>query len=200
MDCLLAYCQEAWTIPKRFKGNSAAMGFFPEFLIFEIVKQCLEKKHSFNFRQTDRSQISNGRMETAYFVDEHEAPKRLLVQGLKIRENDYGFPLTDYQHDVTYMVKDGNWRVKAIIEVKGFFKSTSMNGDFHRLETAEKKYPKTDDCVFAFVGFIRSEDLSKPSKATICPFVMRKNHFVVLPGGIDSEIGNSSLERLLDRL
>lgn len=182
MDCLLAYYQEAWKVPKRFKGNSAAMGFVPEFLIFETVKQHLKKKYKSNFNIKDRTKTSGGLTETAYFVDEPEA-RHLLVQGLRIGANEHGFPPTDCQHDVAYMVKDGIWKAKAIIEVKGYYESASLKGDIEKLENAEKKYSKTDDCALAFVGFIRSSEVSRPAKAVIRPFVAKKKPLLYIPGG-----------------
>ena len=199
MDCLLAYYQEAWKVPKQFKGNSAAMGFVPEFLIFETVKQHLEAKYGVNFSPLDRGRISGGQTETAYFVDGPE-PKRLLVQGLKIGKNDHGFPPTDFQHDITYMVKKGIWRVKALVEVKGYFESASLKGDLEKLENAEKNYVLADDPVFAFVGFIRSPELSRPARRIIGSFVEKGNNLFISPGGVDPEIKNSPLRSLLDRL
>lgn len=199
MDCLLDYYRQAWTVPKEFKGNSTAMGFVPEYLIFEIVKQYLEKKYGFAFRSEIRSRTSS-HIETLYFVDESKEPNRLLVQGLRIGANEHGFHQTDCQHDITYQVKYGNWQVKAIIEVKGFFETTSLRGDIIKLESAEKKYKKTEDCLFCFLGFIKSENLSSPSKEVIRSFVRQNNHFFISPGEINPDIGNSSLKDLLDNL
>lgn len=199
MDCLLAYYQEAWKVPKEFKGNSVAMGFVPEFLIFETVRQHLEAKYGVNFSPLDRGRISSGQTETAYFVDGPE-PKRLLVQGLRIGKNEYGFPPTDFQHDITYVVKNGIWRVKALVEVKGYFESTSLKGDLEKLENAEKTYSLAEDPIFAFIGFIRSSELSKPVRRIIGSFVEKGNNLFISPGGVDPEIKISTLRVFLDRL
>jgi len=199
MDCLHAYYQEAWKLPKQFKGNSAAMGFVPEFLVFETVKQYLEAKYAVNFRPLDRGRISGGQTETAYFIDGPE-PKRLLVQGLRIGKNEHGFPPTEFQHDVTYMVKNGIWRVKALVEVKGYFESASLKGDLEKLENAEKTYSLAEDPVFAFVGFIRSSELSRPARRIIGSFVEKGNNLCISPGRVDPEIKNSAFRNFLDRL
>jgi len=199
MDCLHAYYQAAWKIPKQFKGNSAAMGFVPEFLVFETVKQYLEAKYGINFRPLDRRRISSGQTETAYFVDGPER-KRLLVQGLRIRKNEHDFPPTSFQHDITYMVKDDIWRVKALVEVKGYFESASLEGDLEKFKNAEKTYSLTEDPLFAFVGFIRSSELSKPARRIIGSFVEKGNNLFISPGGVDPEIQNSTLRSFLDRL
>lgn len=199
MDCLQAYYQQAWKVPKQFKGNSAAMGFVPEFLIFETVKQYLEAKYGVKFSPLDRGRISSGQTETAYFVD-GPVPKRLLVQGLKIGKNEHGFPPTDFQHDITYMVKKDIWMVKALVEVKGYFESTSLKGDLEKLENAEKNYVLADDPVFAFVGFIRSSELSRPARKIIGSFVEKGNNLFISPGGVDPEIKNLALRSFLNRL
>ena len=196
MKSLHAYYERAWTVPKNFKGNSSGMGFVPELLVFEAVRQHLEKKYGFSFSGSSRSMTSDNRTETAYFVDGNE-PTRLLVQGLRIRSNPYGYPPTDFQHDVTYLVKDTTWKVKAVIEVKGYFESSSLKGDIDKLEHAEKSYPNADEALFAFIGFA---SLSGPARAIIRPFAEKKSHYIVLPGICDPAIGIIKLEDLLDKL
>jgi len=199
MDCLKSYYDGAWSVPKEYKGNSGAMGFVPEFLIFDTVRQYLEKKYDLAFQKEERTRTA-GQIETVYFVDDPENPKRLLVHGLRIRRNPFGFLLTDYQHDITYAIREGDWKVKTVVEVKGFFDGPSLRADLGKLEAAEREYSKTDDCSFAFVGFIPSSNLSSSVKRTIQQFRTGENHGVILPGAIDPELGNSRLEDLLGRL
>jgi hypothetical protein len=199
MDCLKAYYDGAWSVPKKYKGNSGAMGFVPEYLVFETVRQYLEKKYGIAFRKKERTYTA-GQVETFYFVDDLADPQRLLVHGLRIRRDSFGFPPTDYQHDITYAVREGEWRVKAVVEVKGFFDGPSLRADLGKLEAAERKYSKADDCSFAFVGFIPSSNLPGPMKENIKRFVARRNHSVVLPGAVDPELGNTRLEDLLGKL
>jgi len=200
MDYLRNYYVQAWKVPKIYKGNSSGMGFVPEFLIFEVVKKHLENKYKIKFKILERTRISSDFLETAYFIDNDIDPKFLLIQGVKIRENKFGFPLTNYQHDVTYAVKDGTWKIKAVFEVKGYYESSSLKGDIDRLVYAENNYVRVEDCVFAFVGFIRSSEISKPAKERIRDFVNGKNHFFISPGEIILDVGNTSLEKVLDRI
>jgi hypothetical protein len=196
MDCLYDFYFQAWKVPKPFKGNSSGMGFVPEYLIFEIVKQYLEKKYDFVFRPVPRSYTGN-QEETFYFLDKPEEPRRLLVQGLKIGEDEHRFHKTNAQHDITYQVKEGEWRIKAIIEVKGFVDFPSLRDDLKKLQDASSS---NNDCLFAFIGFNMPGTSSELLIDLIDVFTGKKNHFLILPGEPRPGINISSLKTFLENL
>jgi len=202
MDGLNKYCQEAWAIPKDFKGNSSNMGFVPELLIFEALKQKLEEKYQIILKPKVRKQTAE-KTETCYFVDKADNPCRLLVQGLRIAKGEDlsgALPPTSYAHDITYLIKGITWKVKSVVEVKGFFDVTSLTADLNKLMHAETNYQKTEDYVFAFVGFSTNEPLSESVRKALIRFVGRKNSFLILSGPKNPEIRNSTLNEFFDKL
>jgi len=196
MNRLLDYYHQAWKVPKTFKGNSSGMGFVPEYLIFEIVKQYLEKKNKFNFHPVPRSYTGN-QEETYYFLDNPAEPHRLLTQGLKIREDANRFYKTNSQHDITYQVKEAEWQNKAIIEVKGFVDFPSLRDDLKKLQAADLD---NKDCLFAFIAFNMPGVSSESLTDLIEIFTEKKNHYFVLPGEPPPGIKISSLKTLLENL
>lgn len=196
MERLREHYIQAWVAPKKFKGNSSGMGFLPEYLIFETVKQYIEKKHGILFHPVPRTYTGN-QEETFYFLDEPGEPRRLLVQGLRINDDPYHFHPTKYQHDITYQVRDGEWKVKAIIEVKGFVDFPSLRDDLKRLQEAEIE---SKESLFAFVGFNMPGMPPESFADYLEVFTENKNHFIILPGNPPPGIKISRLEDLLDNL
>lgn len=196
MARLREYYTQAWVAPKKFKGNSSGMGFVPEYLIFETIKQYLEKMHEILFHPVPRTYTGN-QEETFYFLDKPGEPRRLLVQGLRVNDDQNHFHPTKYQHDITYQVKDGEWKVKAIVEVKGFVDFPSLRDDLKRLQDAESE---NKESLFAFVGFNMPGMPPESFADYLEVFTEKKNHFIILPGEPPPGIKISSLEDLLDNL
>jgi hypothetical protein len=90
-------------------------------------------------------------------------------------------------------------RVRAVVEVKGDFESSIMNDDFQKMAEIEKNPGKVKDCSYAFVGFSQ-ERLSIPARRIEPELIKRPNHFLILPGVLDSEVGNKTLKEFLDSL
>ena len=200
MECLKAFQKAAWDIPKKFKGNSAQLGFIPEYLVFELMKQVVEKKMGFEFKRESRTRLADKREETAYFVDRSDNPSKVLIQGLKIAKEKWDLPLTQYQHDVTYMVLKEGWKARAVVEVKGFFDKPSLEADLSKLNYAKQNYPTNPESLFAFIGFIPWDNLSPDFKVDLEKFAQIENNFVILPGGSKAFGKNGSLEEFLKRL
>lgn len=201
MAGLTDFVTNAWEVPKEYKGQSGQMGFIPEYLIFETIKQYVGKKNNFAFVPFIRSKTFEDQIETNYFVDSHDNPIYLLCQGLRIHSdisNLAGLPKLDYAHDVSYLTKENVWSVKAIFEVKSYFETPSLEEDLNRLKHAEKNYPLTENYILVFVGFKKQDWLTKKEIELIRTFCMANNHYCVLPGDINNALGNSSLEKILN--
>jgi hypothetical protein len=199
MERLYEFNQKSWKIPKKFKGNSSQMGFIAEYLIFETVKSWMERKKGISFSTKVRTRTGDNLEETYYFIDNDKGdPNHLLCQGLRVRGNALRLPDLKYAHDIAYLIKKRDWLVKAVFEIKSFFDSPSLKGDIEKLEYGETHYPLDRDYVLVFVGF-----KEKPSDAEgeyISKFTRVKNHYCILPGKKDPELGNSLLEEVLELL
>lgn len=201
MDGLYNFANEAWKVPKKYKGNSSQMGFIPEYLVFESVRQFIERNSNISFLPYVRSKTWDGKIETYYFVNDLNDPCCLLSQGLSIRDTSLaklGLPYIKYFHDIVYLVKKKRWNVKAIFETKGYFEFPGLKGDIDRLIFAEKNYPLEDNYALVFVGFKPQDLLTKKEKELTSAFTKEKNHFCVIPGEKDPELRNSLLEEVLN--
>lgn len=197
------FVTNAWEIPKEYKGQSGQMGFIPEYLIFETVKQYIEKKKKLTFLPLLRTTTFEGLVETNYFVDAKDNPTHLLCQGLRPinpRSIPLELPNLDRAHDVTYLIKKNGWLVKAIFEVKSYFETPSLEGDLNRLRHAEMKYPLSDNYALVFVGLKKQAWLAKKERELISKFTKENHHFCILPGENDPSLGNSQLEAILNFL
>lgn len=195
------FFHEAWQVPKEYKGNSSQMGFIPEYLVFETVKQYVAKKKKFSFLPIARAKMSGGNVETNYFVDNPDNPMHLLCHGLRVHDTNLvklGLCRINYSHDITYLIKKNVWQVKAIFEIKSYFDYPGIKGDIERLIFAEKNYPLDENFAFVFVGFRGTNSLSKKERELISTFTKEKNHYCVLPGDKDPELKNSLLEEVLN--
>ena len=200
MQALCIIVHKAWEIPKKYKGNSNQMGFISEYLIFETIKQYVCKKKRVSFLAIERTRTSKGLIESNYFVDSLVNPCFLICQGLRIRKNEsvkLDLPNTRYAHDIVYLVKEDGWFVKAIFEVKSFYDRPGLEKDISRLIFAENNYPLADNSALVFVGFKSREDITSKEKELMKVFTKGKNHFCILPGEKDPELGNSKLEEIL---
>ena len=201
MDGLYNFANEAWKVPKKYKGNSSQMGFIPEYLVFETIKQYIAKKNNFFFLPIVRTKTSDGSIETNYFVDDFDNPNYLISQGLSIREPlsaKLGLPNIKNFHDISYLLKKKEWKVKTIFEIKSYFDTPSLKGDLDRLIYAEKNYPLAEDFAIVFVGFKIKNWLSNKERELINLFTKEKNHFCVIPGDKDPKLRNSLLEEVLN--
>jgi len=196
MDGLYEFAHQSWEIPKKYKGNSSQLGFVAEYLVFETVKQHIERRTGISFLTKVRTKTFNGADETYYFLNNRNDPSHLLCQGLRINDTGLGLPNLVYAHDISYLIKESNWLVKAIFEVKSFFDFPSLKEDIKKLEFAEKNYPLDKNYALVFVGF--KNVLSRKEKELISKFTIENNHYCVLPGKRKSEIGNSLLEEVLN--
>lgn len=182
MNGLYDFHSKAWEIPKKYKGNSGQMGFIPEYLVFESVKQFIEKNNNFSFLPYVRSKTWDEDIETYYFVDDLDKPKHLLCQGLQISDTELaelGLQQINRAHDITYLIKKDGWPVKAIFEVKSSFELSSLKGDIDRLIFAERNYNLAKNFALIFVGFKDTNNLSKKERELISAFTKSKNHFCV---------------------
>ena len=203
MNGLYDFANKAWEVPKKYKGNSKQMGFIPEYLVFETVKQYIKKKRNFSFISLIRSKIGDGRVETIYFVNDLDNPTNLISQGLSISEPllvELGLPYIKKSYDVIYLIKKKDWKIRAIFEVKGFFESPSLKSDIERLTFAEENYPLDENYALVFVGFKIQDSLSKEERKAFNIFAKEKNHFCIIPGEKNPELGNSWLEEVLERM
>ena len=197
MDGLTNFVIKAWEVQKKFKGNSDLMAFIPEYLVFETVKQYIGIRKHISFLPLVRTRTFEGLEETDYFIDSQEEPTHLLCQGLRIHSDKtpiLKLPKLDYAHDICYLIKKNDWLVKAIFEAKSYFDTPGLEGDIMRLSHAEQKYPLAENFALVFVGFKRQDWITKKEKTLISSFTEENNHFCVLPGEINSVLGNSRLE------
>jgi hypothetical protein len=203
MDGLTHFVNKAWEVPKKYKGHSGQMGFIPEYVVFETVRQIIAKKNAISFLPVIRTKTFKGLEETYYFVDSEENPRHVICQGLRvygIKSTPLDLPRLNCAHDIVYLIKNKDWRVRAIFEVKGFFETPSLEKDMERLKQAEESYPLAENCAFVFVGFKRQDWLTAKERELFRDFTRDKNHFCVLPGNINHELGNSYLEQILSTI
>jgi len=201
MAGLTDFVTKAWEVPKEYKGQSGQMGFIPEYLVFETVKQYLASKKNMFFMPLVRSRTIEGHVETNYFVDSKDDPRNLLCQGLRTHgdiPNLTGLPILDYAHDVFYLARENVWSVKAIFEVKGYFGTPNLEEDLNRLKHAEKNYPLSENYTLVFVGFKKQDWLTKKERELIRTFCITNNNYCVLPGDTNYALGNSSLNKILN--
>jgi len=195
------FFHEAWQVPKEYKGNSSQMGFIPEYLVFETVKQYVAKKKKFSFFPIARAKISGGNVETNYFVDNPDNPMHLLCHGLRVHDTNLvklDLCRINYSHDITYLIKKNVWQVKAIFEIKSYFDYPGIKGDIERLIFAERNYHLAENFALVFVGFRNKDSLSNKERELINTFTKVKSHFCVLPGEKDQGLRNYLLEEVLN--
>lgn len=91
MTGLTNFVTAAWEVPKKYKGHSGQMGFIPEYLVFETLRQYIAKKNKIAFFHLIRSKTLAGIEETYYFVDSIKSPTHQLCQGLRVYEDKEKF-------------------------------------------------------------------------------------------------------------
>lgn len=184
IDELMKARRAFWEVPKKYKGTSSQMGFFTEYLVFEVIRTSLEMRVGQPFQILERSRSQLGQNETNYFVDNVEDPTILLSHGLRIKDPiDRRWNLPDLQEafDIALLTKESNWGVKALIEIKAFFDLPGLKGDLRRLLRAEETYALSRNPLFAFIGFVEVEKERTPSELKQFKLSNEYTHFYFLP-------------------
>jgi hypothetical protein len=98
------------------------------------------------------------------------------------------------------LVCEGDWNIRAVVEVKGFFDKPSLAADLNKLGHARQHYPTNPKSLFAFIGFVPWNNVSGKMKSDIKEFTREENNYAILPGRPDGPCRGLSLEEFLKRL